>query len=152
MTKQTKTPKFNVGDIVTISSDYEDFATLDITQPQIQVYSVMSINMDGTITLAGVWPNIPAKYIEGVPVGGKLAEQIYYDTVHARPYEPCKVYLQEDISSRPPFMVTMAERLHNTPLWVEMHAEKFHYVHELQHWLIEHVGYSRIRVNQFWSM
>ena len=145
------TPLFNVGDIVTISSDYKNFATLDIRLSQIQVYPVKAIDNDGTITLADVWADVPAQYIEGVPIHSELAKQIYYDTVHARPYEPCKVYLQEDISSRPPFMVTMAERLHNTPLWVEMHAEKFHYVHELQHWLIEHVGYSRIRVNHFWS-
>ena len=151
MTHKNTTSKFNVGDIVTISSDYENFATLDITLSQIQVYPVKAINNDGTITLADVWADVPAQYIEGVPIHSELAKQIYYDTVHARPYVPGKVYLQEDISSRPPFMVTMAERLHNTPLWVEMHAEKFHYVHELQHWLIEHVGYSRIRVNHFWS-
>ena len=147
MTHKNTTSKFNVG----ISSDYENFATLDITLSQIQVYPVKAINNDGTITLADVWADVPAQYIEGVPIHSELAKQIYYDTVHARPYVPGKVYLQEDISSRPPFMVTMAERLHNTPLWVEMHAEKFHYVHELQHWLIEHVGYSRIRVNHFWS-
>ena len=111
----------------------------------------MSSNDDGTITLAGVWPDIPAQYIEGVPVHCELAKQIYYDIVHARHYELGKVYLQEDIYSRPPFMVTMAERLRNTPLWEEMQAEEFHYVHELQHWLLEHVGYSRIRINQFWA-
>ncbi len=145
------TPQFNVSDIVTISSDYKNFATLDITQSQIQVYSVKAINDDGTITLADVWADVPAQYIEGVPIHSKLAKQIYYDIVHARPYVPGKVYLQEDIYSRPPFMITMAERLRNAPLWEEFQSEDFQYVHELQHWLIEHVGYSRIRINYFWS-
>lgn len=150
MTSKTTT-KFNVGDIVTISSDYEDLATLDITQSQIQVYSVKAINNDGTITLADVWADVPAQYIEGVPIHSELAKQIYFDTVHARPYAPAEVYQQEDIYSRPPFMVTMAERLRNTPLWEEIQSEDFQYVHELQHWLMEHVGYSRIRINHFWS-
>ncbi|MBQ6200650.1 MAG: hypothetical protein IJK50_04340 [Prevotella sp.] len=79
---QTTTFKFNVDDIVTIASDYTDFARLDIAQPQIQVYSVMSINADGTITLAGVLSDIPAKYVVGVPIESELAKQIYYDTNH----------------------------------------------------------------------
>lgn len=148
----TTTSKFNVDDIVTIASDYKKFAKLDIAQPQIQVYSVMSVNTDGTISLAGVFPDIPAKHIEGVPIGSELAKQIYYDTNHARPYEIGIVHLQEDIYSRPPFTATMEERLHNTPIWKKMQAEEFHYVHELQHWLVEHIGYSRICVNQFWGM
>ena len=148
----TTTSKFNVDDIVTIASDYKEFAKLDIAQPQIQVYSVMSVNTDGTISLAGVFPDIPAKHIEGVPIGSELAKQIYYDTNHARPYEIGIVHLQEDIYSRPPFTATMEERLHNTPIWKKMQAEEFHYVHELQHWLVEHIGYSRICVNQFWGM
>jgi len=150
MTSKTTT-KFNVGDIVTISSDYKDSAALDIAQPQIQVYSVSAINNDETIALAGVWADVPAQYIEGVPIHSELTKQIYFDTVHARPYVPAEVYLQEDIYSRPPFMVTMAERLRNTPLWEEIQSEDFQYVHELQHWLMEHVGYSRIRINHFWS-
>ena len=144
--------KFNVNDIVTIASDYKEFSKLDIAQPQIQVYSVMSVNADGTITLAGVFSDIPANYVVGVPIESELAKQIYYDTNHARPYEIGKVYLQEDVYSRPPFMVTMSERLHNTLLWMKMPTEEFHYVHELQHWLVEHIGYSRIFVNQFWGM
>lgn len=144
-------PLFKVGDIVTISRDYENFATLDITLSQIQVYPVKAINNDGTITLADVWADVPAQYIEGVPIHSELTKQIYFDTVHARPYVPAEVYLQEDIYSRPPFMVTMAERLRNTPLWEEIQSEDFQYVHELQHWLMEHVGYSRIRINHFWS-
>ena len=152
MTNKTSTSKFNVGDIVTIASDYNEFAKLDIAQPQIQVYSVMSVNTDGTITLAGVFSDIPAKYVVGVPIESELAKQIYYDTNHARPYEIGKVYLQEDVYSRPPFMVTMSERLLNTQLWMKMQAGKPHFVHELQHWLVEHYGYSRILVNQFWGM
>lgn len=152
MKNKTTTPQFNVGDIVTISSDYENFATLDITLSQIQVYPVKAINNDGTITLADVWADVPAQYIEGVPIHSELAKQIYYDTVHARHYELGKVYLQEDIYSRPPFMVTMAERLRNSPLWEEIQSEDFHNVHELQHWLNEHIGYSRIHINQFWGM
>lgn len=89
--------KFNVNDIVTIASDYKEFAKLDIAQPQIQVYSVMSVNADGTITLAGVFSDIPANYVVGVPIESELAKQIYYDTNHARPYEIGKVHLQEDI-------------------------------------------------------
>lgn len=150
MINKTTTPKFNVGDIVTISNDYEDFAALDIAQSQIQVYSVKAINNDGNISLVGVWPDIPVQYIEGVPIHSELAKQIYYDTVHARPYVPGEVFMQEDICLRPPFMLTMAERLRNTPLWEEMQNEGIHYVHELQHWLIEQVGYSRIRINHFW--
>lgn len=150
---QNKTvTRFNVHDIVTISKNYKGFANLDIAQPQIQVYSVMSVNTDGTITLAGVFPDIPAEYVVGVPIDSGLAMQVYYDTNHARHYEIGKVYLQEDIYSRPPFMTTMYERLHDTSLWKEMQAEEFHFVHELQHWLEEHYGYSRIRVNQFWGM
>ena len=152
MKKKSTTFQFNVGDIVTISSDFKDFATLNITQSQIQVYPVWAINNNGTITLADVWADVPAQYIEGVPIHSELAKQIYYDTVHAHPYVPGKVFLQEDIFSRPPFIVTIAKRFLNTPLWEEMQNEEFHYVHELQHWLIEHIGYSRIGVNQFWGM
>lgn len=143
---------FNVGDIVTIAKEYRDSANLDFAQPQILVYYVRTVNADGTITLAGVLNDIPAKYIEGVPIESELAKQIYYDTNHARPYEPGKVYQHEDVYSRPPFMITMTERFSNTPLWEKMQAEEFHYVHELQHWLIEHVGASRICVNQFFGM
>lgn len=151
MTNKTTTPKFNVGDIVTISRDYEGFSKLDIAQEQFQVYYVMAANEDGTIKLAGVWPDIPIKYIEGVPIGSELAKQIYYDTNHARPYEPGKIYPQEDISSRPPFMTAMEERLRNTPLWEQMQIADFRFVHELQHWLIDHMGSSRISINQFWT-
>ena len=83
----TTTTKFNVDDIVTIARDYKEFANLDIAQPQIQVYSVMSVNADGTITLAGVFSDIPANYVVGVPIESELAKQIYYDTNHVRPYE-----------------------------------------------------------------
>lgn len=152
MTHNKTTRKFNVGDIVTISNDYKEFATLDIDQPQIQVYSIWKINQDGTIHISGVWSDIPLQYIEGVPVESELAKQIYYDTNHARPYLPFYDFPKEDIYSRPPFMVTMEERLRNTPIWEKMQTEEFHYVHEIQHWLIEHYGYSRICINQFWGM
>jgi hypothetical protein len=152
MTNKTTTTKFNVSDIVTIASDYKEFAKLDIAQPQIQVYSVMSVNADETLSLAGVFSDIPTEFIESVPIESELAKQIYYNTNHARPYEIGKVYQHEDVYSRQPFMITMAERLGNTPLWKKMQAEEFHYVHELQHWLIEHIGYSRICINQFWGM
>lgn len=147
----TTTSKFNVDDIVTIASDYKEFAKLDIAQPQIQVYSVMSVNADETLSLAGVFSDIPTEFTEGVPIESELAKQIYYDTNHARPYEPGKVYQHEDVYSRQPFMITIAERLGNTPLWEKIQAEKFHYTHELQHWLIEHIGVSRICVNQFFG-
>lgn len=152
MTNKSPNPKFITGDIVTIAKDYMDSAKLDFAQSQIRVYYVMAINTDGTIKLAGVWPDIPAKYIESVPIESELAKQIYYNTVHARPYIPGKVYQQEDIYSRPPFMQTMAERFRNTPFWYKIQAEEFHFVHELQHWLLEHYGYSRICINQFWCM
>lgn len=152
MKNKKTTTKFNVGDIVTIASDYKEFAKLDIAQPLIQVYSVMSVKADITITLAGVFSDIPAKYVVGVPIESELAKQIYCDTNHARPYEIGKVYLQEDVFSRPPFMVTMSERMHNTQLWMKMQAKEFHFVHELQHLLVEYYGYSRILVNQFWGM
>ena len=145
MKNKKTTTKFNVGDIVTIASDYKEFAKLDIAQPQIQVYSVMSVKADRTITLAGVFSDIPAKYVVGVPIESELAKQIYYDTNHARPYEIGKVRLQEDIYSRPPFMATMEERFRNTPIWEKMQVEK------LQHWLIEHYSLSRICINQFSS-
>ena len=151
MTKQLVS-KFDVGDIVTIAKDYKDSVNLYFAQPQIHIYSVRAVNTDGTITLVGVWPDIPSKHIEGVPIESELAKQIYYDTNHARPYVPGRLFLQEDVYSRPPFMVTMSERLHNTQLWMKMQAEEFHFVHELQHWLVEHYGYSRILVNQFWGM
>ena len=152
MIDKTTKFKFAVGDIVTIISDFEDFAGLDFAQPQIKVYSVRAINTDDTVTLAGVWPDIPSKHIEGVPIGSELAQQVYYDTNHARPYVPGKVYPREDIYSRPPFMLTMAERFRNTPMWEKMQAQDFYYVHELQHWLIEHIGCSQICINQFWGM
>ena len=151
MKQEDKTSKFNVGDIVTIAKDYKDSRNLDFAQPQIHVYYVRTINADGTITLAGVLNDIPAKYIEGVPIESELAKQIYYDTNHARPYVPGKVYQKEDIYSRQPFMTTMEERFQNTPMWKKMQAKEFHYVHELQHWLKEHVGASRIFVNQFFG-
>lgn len=152
MTQKKSNLKFNVGDIVTISGEYKEFASLDINQPQIQVYYVMSINEDGTITLEGVWSDIPAKYIESVSIEGNLSMQIYYDTNHARAYEVGKVHLLEDIYSRPHFMVTMQERFLGTEMWAELQAEGFMFVHELQHWLVERYGYSRIRINQFWGM
>ena len=152
MTNKTTTTKFNVSDIVTIASDYKEFAKLDIAQPQIQVYTVMSVNADETLSLAGVFSDIPTEFIEGVPMESELAKQIYYDTNHARPYEPSKVYQKEDVYSRPPFTTTIEERCSNTPMWEKMQIEEFHYVHELQHWFVEHDGYSRILVNQFWGM
>ena len=152
MTKQTTNRKLDVGDIVTIAKDYKDSTNLYFAQPGIHVYSVMAVNADSTISLAGVWPDIPAKYIEGIPIESELAKQIYYVTNHAQPYEPGKVLQREDIYSRPPFLETMGERLRNTPLWEEMQAEEIRYVHELQHWLIEHIGSSKLCINQFWGM
>ena len=151
MIKKTTT-QFNVSDIVTISESYKEFANLDIAQPQIQVYHVMSVNADGTITLTGVFSDIPIEHIKAVTIESELAKQIYYDTNHARPYVPDRVFLQEDVYSRLPFMKTMEEWFDNTPLWDMMQAEEFHFVHELQHFLIEHCGYSRILVNQFWGI
>ena len=83
--EEKKISKFNVGDIVTIAKDYKDSANLDFAQPQVHVYSVRIVNADGTITLAGVFDDIPAKYIEGVSIDSELSKQIYYDTNHARP-------------------------------------------------------------------
>lgn len=150
--KQEKFSKFDVANIVTISGNFKDFASLNFAQPQIHVYSVRNINKDGTITLAGVWPDIPVKHIEGVPIEGVLSGQIFYDTNHARPYVLGKVYPREDIYSRPPFTVTMEERFRNTNLWEKMQAEEFQYVHELQNWLVELYGFCRISINPFWGM
>ena len=111
MINKTTTSKFNVGDIVTIARDYKEFAQLDIAQPQIQVYSVMSVNADCTITLAGVFSDIPAEYVVGVPIEGELSMQIYYaPELQARHYVLGKVKQQEDIYSRPQFMTTLSER------------------------------------------
>ena len=151
MTKQLVS-KFDVGDIVTIAKDYKDSVNLYFAQPQIHIYSVRAVNTDGTITLVGVWPDIPSKHIEGVPIESELARQVYYDTNHARPYVLGKVYPREDIYSRPPFMATMEERFRNTTLWEKMQAEEFHYVHELQNWLIEHYVFCRISINPFWGI
>lgn len=152
MTNQTKASKFNAADIVTISTDYKNYATLDFAQPLINVYSVRAINNDGTIALVGVWPNIPVEYVKGVSVNSELVKQIYYNMNQTRLYVPGKVYQHEDIYSRPSFLTTMKERFSDTPMWEEMQKEEFHYVHEMQHWLIEHVGCSRICVNQFFGM
>ncbi len=152
MSKLKSKRKFDVGDIVTIAKDYKDSANLVFAQSLFQVYSVMVVNTDGTIKLAGVWPDIPIKFIEGVPIESELAKQVYYDTNFVRPYEPGKVFVQECIYSRPPFMATMEERFLNTPMWGEMLAEEFHYVHELQHWLKKHIGSSKLCINQFWDM
>ena len=152
METKAKSFKFNVYDIVTISRDYKKKANLVISQPQFQVYEVMAVNPDDTISLEGVWPNIPQQYIEGVPIKSNLVQQIFYDTNHARHYEPGKIYEQDDIYSRPYFMKTMEERLRNTSLWEDLQAEDFFYVHELQHWLTKHYGYSWICINQFWGM
>lgn len=59
METKAKSFKFNVYDIVTISRDYKKKANLVISQPQFQVYEVMAVNPDDTISLEGVWPNIP---------------------------------------------------------------------------------------------
>lgn len=148
-----KTSEIKVGDIVTIAKDYKDSANFDINQPQINVYTVNSVNANNTISLDGVWAEIPAKYIEGVPLNSKLTKQIYYDTkLHARPYEPGKVYQNENIYSRQPFMVTMEKSLVSTPIWEDMQTHKFHYVHEMQHWLIEHYSDNGICINQFFGM
>ncbi len=153
MINKTTTSKFNVGDIVTIARDYKEFAQLDIAQPQIQVYSVMSVNADRTITLAGVFSDIPAEYVVGVPIEGELSMQIYYaPELQARHYVLGKVKQQEDIYSRPQFMTTLSERFHDTCLLEKMQAAEFHFVHELQHWLKVHYGYSRICINQFFGM
>lgn len=98
---QKTTSKYNVGDIVTIAKEYKDSANLVFAQSLIQVYSVMAVNTDGTIKLAGVWPDIPIKFIEGVPIESELAKQIYYNTNYVRPYETGKVFVQECIYSRP---------------------------------------------------
>lgn len=147
-----QTVQFNVGDIVTIAKDFKDSANLEINQPQINVYTVSAVNADGTISLNGVWDEIPAKYIVGVPVDSELAKQIYYDTkLHARPYIPGKVFPNEDIYSRQPFMITMEKSLRNHPKWEEFQAQNFHFVHELQHWLIEQMSDDGIRINQFFG-
>ena len=151
MTNKSKKTKFLVNDIVTIVADYKN-ANLNFAQPLISVYKVKAINKDGTITLSDIWQDIPVGYIEGIPIESELAKQIYYDTNHARFYEPSKMYQLEDIYSRPPFMVTMAEKYRNTSVWEDMQKEEFRFVHELQHWLVEHYGISRICVNQFWGM
>ena len=143
---------FRVYDIVTISSNYMSTIRLDIAQPLIKVYSIMSINADGTITLEGVWPNIPAQYIEGVPIKSELSNQIYYDTIHALPYEIGKVHIQEDVYNRPPFYITIKERFANTQIWNKLQSVKFHYIHELQHWFVDNLGYSRISINHCWGM
>lgn len=150
--KHKSATRFIINDIVTISENYKEFENLEIAQPQILVYYVMSVNADGTITLTGVFPDIPNEYVVGVPIDSEFSKQIYYDTNHARHYEIGNVSLQEDIYFRPPFMTTISEILHDARLWEELQAEEFHYVHELQHWLEENYGYSRIRVNQFWGL
>ena len=153
MLNKTTTTKFNVGDIVTIASDYKEFAKLEIAQPQIQVYYVMSVNTDGTITLAGVFPNIPAKHIEGVSIESVLAKQIYYvPELQARHYVPGKVKQQEDIYSRQPFTKTMEEKYKGTQLWQDLLGKNLCFVHELQHWFEKRYGYSKICINQFWGM
>lgn len=144
--------KLDVGDIVTIAKDYKDSANLDFAQSQIHVYSVMAINADGTITLAGVWPDIPDKYIEGVPLYSELAKQIYYDkTFLGRRYEVGNVRNVENISARKPFMIIIEENMRSTPLWEAIKSGKFRFVHELQQWIEKNIAHDRIKINQFWQ-
>ena len=144
--------KFQEGDIITISPEFRSSINAYLSQPDIQVYEVMANNDDGTIKLAGVLTDIPAKYVEAVPLESEHCQQIYYDNIFlGRAYEVGKVRDVEDISARRPFMTTIEESMRNTPLWEAIQRGEFCFVHELQHWIEKNVAHDRIRINQFWQ-
>jgi hypothetical protein len=99
--------KFQEGDIITISPEFRSSINAYLSQPD---YEVMANNDDGTIKLAGVLTDIPAKYVEAVPLESEHCQQIYYDNIFlGRAYEVGKVRDVEDISARRPFMTTIEE-------------------------------------------
>lgn len=152
MANSNKTMQFKEGDIVTIAPDYRNKENLDDGQSVFSVFYIHSFNDDGTIQLAGVWPAVPAEYVEGVPIESKLAKQIcYVPNLQVRHYEIGKVKSQEDIYSRPPFMTALKEDLRNSLEWDEMKSKDFHFVHELQHWLEELFGHSNVEINAFYG-
>lgn len=152
MTNDNTSFKFQEGDIVTISPDYRSSVKASLSQPDFKVYKVMKVNDDGTIRLVGVFTDIPAKYVEGVPLDSELTQQLYYDNcLLGRHYEVGNVHDVEDISARQPLMTTIEESMRNTPLWEAIHSGEFRFIHELQHWVDKNVGQHRIRINQFWQ-
>lgn len=143
---------FQKGDIVTISPDYRSSLNAYLSQPDFKVYEVMNINENGTIRLAGVLTDIPAKYVEGVPLESELTQQLYYDNfLLGRSYEIGNVRDVEEISARQPLMTTIEKNMRNTPLWEAIQSGEFRFIHELQHWTEKNVGPHRIRINQFWQ-
>ena len=152
MTNDKTTSKFQEGDIVTISLDYRSSVKAYLSQPDFQVYEVMKINDDGTIKLDGVLTDIPAQYIQGVPLDSELTQQLFYDNcLLGRHYEIGNVRIVEDISARQPLMTTIEESMRKTPIWEAIHSGEFHFIHELQHWAEKNIGYGRIKINQFWQ-
>lgn len=152
MTNDKTSFKFQKGDIVTISPDYRSSVKAYLFQPDFKVYEVMNINDDGTIKLMGVLTDIPAKYVEGVPLDSELTQQLYYDNIFlCRSYEVGNVRNIEDISARQPLMTTIEKSMRDTPLWEAIQSGEFHFIHELQHWIEKNVGHHRIKINQFWQ-
>ena len=152
MTNDNTSFQFQEGDIVTISPDYRSSLKSYLTQPDFQVYEIMKINDDGTIKLDGVLTDIPAQYIEGVPLDCELTQQTYYDNIFlGRAYKVGNVHIVEDISARQPLMTTIEESMRKTPIWEAIHSGEFHFIHELQHWVEKNDGHGSIRINQFWQ-
>ena len=152
MTSNKTTFNFQEGDIVTISLDYRSSVKAYLSQPDFQVYKVMKINDDGTIRLVGVFTDIPAKYVEGVPLDSELTQQLYYDNIFlGRAYKVGNVHIVEDISARQPLLTNIEDNMRNTPLWEAIHSGEFRFIHELQHWVEKNDGHGSIRINQFWQ-
>lgn len=152
MSHNTTTFKFQEGDIVTISTDYRSSLNSYLSQPNFQVYEVMDTNDDGTLKLTGVLTDIPAKYVEGIPLDSELTQQLYYDNVYrGRAYEVGNVRDVEDISARQPLMTTIEKNMRNTPLWEAIQSSKYHFIHELQHWVEKNIAHHRIGINLFWQ-
>ena len=144
--------KFQKGDIVTISPDYRSSVKDYLSQPDFKVYEVMASNDDGTFKFAGVLTDIPAKYVEAVPLDSELTQQLYYDNILlGRSYEIGNVRDVEDISARQPLMTTIEKNMLNTPIWEAIQNGECRFIHELQHWIEKNIAHNRIRINQFWQ-
>lgn len=152
MTNDKTTFKFQEGDIVTISPDYRNSVSAYLSQSDFKVYKVTKVNDDGIIELDGGHIDIPAKYVEGVPLDSELTQQIYYDNgLSSRHYEVGNVRDVEDFSARQPLMTTIENKMRNTPLWEAIQSGELRFVHDLQHWIEKNVAHHKIRINQFWQ-
>lgn len=139
--------QFVAGDIVRIKDTqrkyYTSFYKKEVT------FKITKLNGNGTICLETVEEDVPSTHIEPIPINGKDDINIYYDPSVAAPGLDSNCANKDETYYLDQFKQMPTDDDDQT-LYDLCMNQKFHFVHEVQHWLRETHEWDRLYVNHRW--